>query len=106
MKRRILLALLACAIPAAMAADHSPPATPAPIQYHGAGIINRVEPTLGQVNISHGAVPAAGWQPMTRDLRVKPRHLVNGLVPGMRIKFQLTAVDPMTYVITALAPLE
>jgi Cu/Ag efflux protein CusF len=106
MKRRQLLGLLACWIPAAFAADHPPPKVAPAVEYHGVAMVNRVEPVMGLLNLSHGAVPAVGWQPMTHDLWVKPPKLTSGLRPGMMIKFQLTATGPMSYVITALEPVQ
>jgi Cu/Ag efflux protein CusF len=108
----LLLLLPALWSPGAMAAEHihiSPihvtPATPK-VEYHGVGVVNRVEPIIGLINISHGEVPVAGWNAYTRDLRVRPKELVKGLVPGMKIKFQLTAIDSLNYVVTALEPVQ
>lgn len=106
MKRRTLLVVLTSLIPAVFAADHPRARREPKVEYHGVARVNRVEPIIGLVNITHGEVPAFGWQTMTRDLKAKPRTLVSGLVPGMVIKFQLTAVDPLTTVITALEVVE
>ncbi len=105
MKRRAFLLAAAMVMPLASADTVLDVPSPKPA-FHGEGMLNRVDPGIGIINISHGPVPAAGWQTMTRDLRLKPKNLARGLVPGMRVRFRLQAVDRLNYHVVAIEPVK
>ncbi len=73
---------------------------------HGEGVLNRVDAGTGIINITHGPVAFAGWQTMTRDLRLKPKTLAKGLRPGMQVRFRLHREDPLHYTVIAIEPRE
>ncbi|MFA5529312.1 MAG: copper-binding protein [Thiohalomonadaceae bacterium] len=103
MKRRTFL-LAALAVPAVQATEGFA-VFPVQPKFHGEGILNRVDRGVGVINISHGPVAFAGWNTMTRDLRLKPKTLGNGLMPGMRVRFRLQAEDGRNYSIVAIEPI-
>lgn len=103
-RRAFLWALGLAATPAAMAAEGFAD-SPAPPKFHGEGVLNRVDGGVGIVNISHGPVPFAGWQTMTRDLRLRPKALARGLAPGMVVRFRLQAEEGRHYAVVAIEPL-
>lgn len=96
--------LLALALGAPLAFAEGPMDFTVVQAFHGEGILNRVDPGTGIVNLTHGPVSIANWQTMTRDLRLKPKTLARGLVPGMHVRFRLQAEDGLHYAIIAVKP--
>ncbi|MGE0080962.1 MAG: copper-binding protein [Thiohalomonadaceae bacterium] len=104
MRRRAFLLAATLAVPAVQATEGFAD-FPAQPKFHGEGILNRVDRGVGVINISHGPVAFAGWSTMTRDLRLKPKALANGLIPGMHVRFRLQAEDGRNYSIVAIEPI-
>lgn len=51
-------------------------------------VIGRIEKTdQGALTLSHGAVPALGWPPMTMSFKLADPALARGLRPGDRVSF-------------------
>ncbi|WP_255557254.1 efflux RND transporter periplasmic adaptor subunit [Sodalis sp. dw_96] len=69
------------------------PAQPAakPQEYATEGVINAVN--NGQVTLSHHAVPALHWSPMTMDFTLPDGKLPQGLAVGSRVLFHFTLDD-------------
>jgi Cu(I)/Ag(I) efflux system periplasmic protein CusF len=68
----------------------------------GLGVINRVEPDKGVVNISHGPIPALSWPEMTMDLPVAEGVDLGSIQPGDEVRFRILLGDDQVYRITAL----
>lgn len=103
MKRRAFLLAALLAVPVVQANDGILEFQVTP-KFHGEGVLNRVDRGAGVINISHGPVAFAGWDTMTRDLRLKPKTLANGLTPGMRVRFRLQTEDGLHYSVIAIEP--
>lgn len=53
------------------------------------GTVNSVDIAGQRVNVSHGAIQALGWPPMTMDFPVSPSVNLNGIKPGAKVNFTL-----------------
>jgi len=68
------------------------PAAPAPakpavvVEHSVAGVVSKVEP--GMVTLSHEAVPALQWPPMTMPFPLATPDLAKGLRPGDKVRFK------------------
>lgn len=103
MKRRAFLLAVLLAVPVVQANDGILEFQMEP-KFHGEGLLNRVDRGVGVINISHGPVAFAGWDTMTRDLRLKPKSLADGLTPGMHVRFRLQTEDGRHYSVIAIEP--
>ena len=53
------------------------------------GVVKQIEPEQGRVKISHDAIPALGWSQMTMFFRVKDQAVLEGIVAGDKVRFDL-----------------
>ncbi len=68
--------------------------------HHGVGTVTEVDPAHGQLMLAHEAIP--GLMPaMTMNFDVADPALLSGLVPGDRVRFELSA-DDRSYRILAI----
>ncbi|EGV30936.1 hypothetical protein ThidrDRAFT_2300 [Thiorhodococcus drewsii AZ1] len=70
----------------------------------GKGVINSVDATKGEVNISHDPIPALSWPAMTMDLPVTEQVDLTGVNPGDKVDFGILLGDDNVYRITELKP--
>ncbi len=70
----------------------------------GTGTINSVDAAGHKVNLSHQAIPAIGWPPMTMDFAVAPSVDLGSIKPGMRVDFTMEQGSGGMYVIQSLTP--
>jgi Cu(I)/Ag(I) efflux system protein CusF len=68
------------------------------------GTINSVDVAAHRVNVSHGAIQALGWPPMTMDFPVAPSVDLNTIKPGAKVNFTLDKGSDGMPVIDAITP--
>lgn len=61
----------------------------APAAVQGRGVVRSIDSVRRKVNISHDAIPAIGWPPMTMDFDVAPAVNLGALKPEMHIDFTM-----------------
>lgn len=69
-----------------------------------AGTVNSVDAAARRVNISHGAIQALGWPPMTMDFPVAPSVDLNAIKPGAKVNFTLDKGSDGMPVVDAITP--
>jgi Cu(I)/Ag(I) efflux system membrane fusion protein len=67
------------------------------------GTLNSINADAGTVNVSHTAVPAAGWPAMTMDFKLAQPAAVANLKPGDRVDIHFTIQSEMNATITHIA---
>ncbi|MBI4988657.1 MAG: copper-binding protein [Rhodocyclales bacterium] len=93
MKKLIISALLAAAIPfAALAADDIP----------GKGVVKKVDAAAGVVKLAHEPIPAIKWPAMTMDIKVQDARLLTGIKPEQKVNFSLVKGADGQYVISRI----
>ncbi|MCC8430558.1 copper-binding protein [Reyranella aquatilis] len=75
-------------------------ATPAAVQ--GRGVVKSIDSARRKVNISHEAIPAIGWPPMTMDFDVAQSVNLGALKPEMDIDFTMRQGGSGMYVIQTI----
>ena len=89
--KRFLTALVLClAVTATLAADAAT----------GKGVIKRVDPAAGVVNLEHEAIPTLKWPAMTMDFKVADKRQLAALKPGQTVSFGLVKDARLGYVIS------
>lgn len=68
------------------------------------GTVNSVNAAARTVNVSHGAIQALGWPPMTMDFPVAPFVDLNAIKPGARVNFTLDKGSDGMPVIDSMTP--
>lgn len=68
------------------------------------GTVNSVNAAARTVNLSHGAIQALGWPPMTTDFPVAPSVDLNAIKPGAKVNFTLDKSGDAMPVIDAITP--
>lgn len=53
------------------------------------GVVQQTRPEQGKVKISHEAIPALDWPPMTMYFRVKDKAVLEGIAAGDKVRFEL-----------------
>jgi membrane fusion protein, copper/silver efflux system len=81
------------------------------LEPHGAhfealGVVHGVAHADRTVDISHEPILALGWPAMRMDLRVAEDVALEALAPETAVQFTLYRQDPVTYLITAITPVE
>lgn len=71
--------------------------------YSADGTIDKVDTAAGTVTISHGAVAALGWQPMTMEFHLKDKTAANNLKAGDKVHFEFQE-NSGQYLITRVQP--
>ena len=68
------------------------------------GVINSVDTQHHMVNISHRAIPAIGWPPMTMDFSVASSVNLDAFAPETQVNFTLQKSSDGMYQIHSLEP--
>jgi Cu(I)/Ag(I) efflux system protein CusF len=84
---------------AGMKMDPAPAATQT--THSATGVVKQLDSAAGKVTISHGAIPSLSWPAMTMTFSVKDKGLMNKLVVGKTIDFQITK-EGTDYVVTSV----
>ncbi len=53
------------------------------------GVVQQTRPEQGKIKISHEAIPALDWPPMTMLFRVKDKAVLEGIAAGDKVRFEL-----------------
>lgn len=67
----------------------------------GVGIVRSVDAANGKVTLQHEAIESLGWPPMTMAFTVSDPKLLQGLAPGMKVRFAFVQ-QPGGYRITGI----
>lgn len=100
----IAAALTAVGAPAAAPADHDAAHAQASAKVataQGVGIVRKVDAAGGKVTLQHEAIESLGWPPMTMAFTVSDPKLLQGLAPGMKVRFAFVQ-QPGGYRITGI----
>jgi Cu/Ag efflux protein CusF len=107
---RVSVVPTALALFVVAACDGAPPeesvTAGAPTEYMAVGMLNSIDAAAGTVNVSHAAVPAAGWPAMTMDFKLAQPAEVANLKPGARVDIHFTIESGMNGTITHIAAIE
>jgi Cu(I)/Ag(I) efflux system protein CusF len=68
------------------------------------GTVNSVDVAARKVNVSHGAIQALGWPPMTMDFPVAPSVNLDAIKPGAKVVFTLDKGSDGMPVIDTMTP--
>jgi Cu(I)/Ag(I) efflux system protein CusF len=68
----------------------------------GQGVVNKVDPGEGVVNITHGPIPALNWPEMTMDLPVADGVDLGSVQPGDEVRFRVVLGSDQVYRITEI----
>jgi len=82
------------------------PAAPAQAEHMATGTLNSVDVAAGTVNVSHGAVPSAGWPQMTMDFKLADPGMAAELKAGERVDIHFRIDNGMNATITEIAPIK
>ncbi len=74
--------------------------------HHGEGVVQKVDLIGGKVTIAHGAINSLRWPAMTMGFTVQDRKLLERVVAGERIGFDLLHTAQDQYVITRIMPIQ
>ena len=74
----------------------------APAAVQGRGVVKSIDAARRKVNISHDAIPAIGWPPMTMDFDVAPSVNLGALKPETHIDFTMRQGAGGMYVILTI----
>ena len=72
----------------------------------GQGMLNAIDESKRQLNITHGPIAALNWPGMTMNFGVAPGVDLKALKAGSKISFTLTRGADGIYVIDAVKPAE
>ena len=78
----------------------------APVEHMATGTLNSIDRTAGTVNITHTAVPSAGWPEMTMNFKLGEPAAAADLKPGQRVDFHFKIDNGMDATVTFIAPLD
>lgn len=68
------------------------PVAPADKMAKGVGTVTAIETAAGTITLDHGAIPEAGWPPMTMGFKADPA-LLTGVAVGDKVAFDLKLHD-------------
>jgi Cu/Ag efflux protein CusF len=71
---------------------------------HAAGTVNSVDAAQHKINLSHQAIPALGWPPMTMDFPVARSVDLSRITPGSRVNFTLEKGKDGMYQVQSVQP--
>ncbi|MHB8354757.1 MAG: copper-binding protein [Burkholderiales bacterium] len=72
--------------------------------HHGTGTVQKFDAANSRVTIAHGPISSLRWPPMTMSFAVQDRKLLEHLVTGEKIDFDLVQSVKDQYVITRITP--
>ncbi len=74
--------------------------------HHGTGVVQKVDVANGRVIIAHGPINSLHWPPMTMGFAVQDKKLLEHLIVGERIDFDLVQSAKDQYVVTRITPVK
>ncbi len=60
----------------------------APISYHGAGTVKKIDAAKGTVTLAHGPIASINWPAMTMSFKLKDASLAKGIKAGDTVDFE------------------
>lgn len=72
----------------------------------GTGTVRSVDPARRTINLSHGAIPAINWPPMTMDFAVAPEVDLRTVTQGQTIAFTLVPAGGGNYAVSRITAKE
>ena len=80
-------------------------AAPAVAEHMATGTLNSIDQVAGTINITHGAVPSAGWPEMTMSFKLADPDAAVALKPGERVDIHFKIESGMDATVTTITPL-
>ncbi|MCK9985321.1 MAG: membrane fusion protein, copper/silver efflux system [Azoarcus sp.] len=72
--------------------------------YSADGTLDAIDTSAGTVSITHGAIPALKWPPMTMDFNLASPDVAKGVAPGTPIRFEFEQRAQGEFTITRIEP--
>jgi Cu(I)/Ag(I) efflux system protein CusF len=72
--------------------------------HHGTGTVLKVDAINGRVTIAHGPINSIQWPAMTMTFAVQNKKLLDQVVVGEKIEFDLVQVYQDQYTVTRITP--
>jgi len=79
-------------------------ASPSAQPIAGAGLVRKTDAAKHKVTLSHEAIAALGWPPMTMDFAVAPEIDLASLQAGQSVSFSLLPTGQGQYMIVKIKP--
>ena len=76
--------------------------TQAPSIHAGHGKVISVDKQAGKVRLAHDAIKSLNWPKMTMDFQVLNKALLNNIVPGTNVNFDVVMLDGGGYYISKI----
>ena len=73
---------------------------------HGTGIVRKVDAENGRITIAHGPIDSIQWPAMTMTFAVQDKKLLNKVVVGEKIGFDLIPAAKDQYMVTRIMPIQ
>lgn len=73
--------------------------------HHGIGIVRKVDAN-GRITIAHGPINSIQWPAMTMTFAVQNKKLLDQVVAGEKIEFDLVQVSQVQYAVTRITPIK
>jgi Cu(I)/Ag(I) efflux system protein CusF len=74
--------------------------------HHGIGTVQKVDTANSRITISHGPINSIQWPPMTMTFAVQNKKLLDQVVAGEKIEFDLIQVSQDQYAVTRITPMK
>ncbi len=74
--------------------------------HHGTGTVQKVDATNGRITIAHGPINSIQWPAMTMTFAVQNKKLLNQVVAGEKIEFDLVQAAQDQYTVTRITPIK
>ena len=74
--------------------------------HHGIGVVQRVDAINGRITIAHGPINSIQWPAMTMAFAVQNKKLLDHVVAGEKIEFDLVQVSQDQYAVTRITPIK
>jgi Cu(I)/Ag(I) efflux system membrane fusion protein len=76
---------------------------PVTIGHKAEGTVDGIDLKGGTLSLNHGPVPTLKWPAMTMEFKAANASLLNGLKPGLAVRFEFVERQPGEYVVTSIA---
>lgn len=74
--------------------------------HHGIGAVQKVDAPNGRITIAHGPINSIQWPAMTMTFAVQNKKLLDQVVAGEKIEFDLVQVSQDQYAVTRITPVK
>ncbi len=73
--------------------------------HHGIGTVQKVDAS-GRITIAHGPINSIPWPAMTMNFAVQDKKLLNQVVAGEKVEFDLVQVSQDQYAVSRITPVK